>query len=212
MVTDQGDNFTVPTGNFLRDNSLLIEAGGTATTSQGNIFAQTTSDTTIDINGGIFNVEAGAGGNNGVVFLGNGGAVHTFTITGGEANFDVDLGIARDEATSLLDIQGGVVDITGNLDFFNGSTGNSGVNGLIDLSGGELIVGGDIIDVTGATSSFEDLFNDGFLLSGGQGVADGAFTDFFAVDASGNLAVVPEPSSAALLGLGGLALIMRRRK
>ncbi|NWK56800.1 PEP-CTERM sorting domain-containing protein [Verrucomicrobiaceae bacterium N1E253] len=36
--------------------------------------------------------------------------------------------------------------------------------------------------------------------------------DYMVLDASGAFAPVPEPSSAALLGLGGLALILRRRK
>jgi len=51
--------------------------------------------------------------------------------------------------------------------------------------------------------------------AGGQGIygyngnADGA--DVIAVEFT-ELAAIPEPSSAALLGLGGLALIMRRRK
>jgi len=221
VETDRGTSFTIDPAvndidgepidnNFLRINNVLVLTGGTFTApaASGNVFGQTPNATTIDINGGTFIADRS-------VFLGNGGSgSNTFTITSGLADFNGTVGIARDGATSLLDIQGGVVDITNDLDFRNGSAGNSGVNGLIDLSGGELIVGGSIIDVDGNASSFEGLFNDGFLLSGGQGVDDGlVFANVFTVDAAtGTLAVVPEPSSAALLGLGGLALIMRRRK
>ena len=42
-----------------------------------------------------------------------------------------------------------------------------------------------------------------YTIAGGQGAVDNIELDFTAV---------PEPSSAALLGLGGLALILRRRK
>ena len=38
------------------------------------------------------------------------------------------------------------------------------------------------------------------------------FSTYFKADGSGTLTAVPELSSAALLGLGGLAQILRRRK
>ncbi|MDB4454124.1 PEP-CTERM sorting domain-containing protein, partial [bacterium] len=54
-----------------------------------------------------------------------------------------------------------------------------------------------------------------FLLAFSSGVGDGAgghdlWVDNIAV--SGEILSVPEPSSALLLGLSGLALIARRRK
>ncbi|QQL44942.1 PEP-CTERM sorting domain-containing protein [Sulfuriroseicoccus oceanibius] len=49
---------------------------------------------------------------------------------------------------------------------------------------------------------------DGALFSGGTQPFGGAYDASFQIDAT----KVPEPSSAALLGLGGLALILRRRK
>jgi len=58
-------------------------------------------------------------------------------------------------------------------------------------------------------TDYEAFYTDGDLTIGGDNSA--AFADVFQV--SGNtLSLVPEPSSTALLGLGGLALILRRRK
>ncbi|MFK7911369.1 MAG: PEP-CTERM sorting domain-containing protein [Akkermansiaceae bacterium] len=51
---------------------------------------------------------------------------------------------------------------------------------------------------------------------GGTDITDANFGNFFVVTANNGggstLALVPEPSSTALLGLGGLALLFRRRK
>ncbi|NWK56677.1 PEP-CTERM sorting domain-containing protein [Verrucomicrobiaceae bacterium N1E253] len=51
---------------------------------------------------------------------------------------------------------------------------------------------------------------DGLLIDGFVFDTDGGISDPAVLDAS--LAAVPEPSSLALLGLGGLALVFRRRK
>ncbi|WP_346189454.1 PEP-CTERM sorting domain-containing protein [Rubritalea halochordaticola] len=50
------------------------------------------------------------------------------------------------------------------------------------------------------------------LTVGGVQINDSNFDDYFTVNGTGTLTAIPEPSSSALLGLGGLALIMRRRK
>lgn len=46
----------------------------------------------------------------------------------------------------------------------------------------------------------------------GTGHVGGGANDWYADDVTVNITTVPEPSATALLGLGGLALIMRRRK
>ena len=219
VMTTQANNFTI-TGNFLRANSLIIGGDGvdngvvTAPASSGNVLGQTPNTTTIDVN------DFGTFIANRNVFLGNGGSgTHTFTVTtGGLADFNDTVGVGRDEATGVLDIQGGVVEIAGNLDFFNGGGGNiagddSAINfGTADT--GSLTVTGSILDQGGATVSFENLFDTGFLTADGQVDGD-SFADIFEFDADTNtlsLVAVPEPSSTALLGLGALALILRRKK
>ena len=175
-------------------------------------FGQTPNTTTIDVNDfGTFIVDIN-------IFLGNGGSgTHTFTVaTGGLADFNGTVGVGRDEATGVLDIQGGVVEIAGNLDFFNGSNANAaGVGSLINFGTadtGSLTVDGTIIDEDNNTVSFENLFDTGFLTADGQ-VAGDSFADIFEVNGNTlSLVAVPEPSSTALLGLGALALILRRKK
>jgi len=47
---------------------------------------------------------------------------------------------------------------------------------------------------------------------GDTNAVNGKYIKFTGSDTAGSLALVPEPSSATLLGLAGLALILRRRK
>jgi len=47
---------------------------------------------------------------------------------------------------------------------------------------------------------------------GSANAVNGKYLEFSGSNTAGSLTLVPEPSSAALLGLGGLALLLRRRK
>ena len=50
------------------------------------------------------------------------------------------------------------------------------------------------------------------LADGNTGVVNAVFGDVFANATFGTVQAIPEPSSTALLGLGGLALLARRRR
>ena len=66
-----------------------------------------------------------------------------------------------------------------------------------------------------AAGVYEFLWDEGILKRGGANIGTFAENFTFTEDGgagAGTLTAVPEPSSAALLGLGGLALIFRRRK
>ena len=135
---------------------------------------------------------------------------NTFTISGGLADFQSDLGIGRDDATGLLIISGGTVNVTGALSFDVVNGGNSATDvadGTIDFTTGST---GELT-VTGLTATdYEAFYTAGDLTFAGDNSA--AFADVFEVSGNTLSLVVPEPSSTALLGLGGLALILRRRK
>ena len=73
---------------------------------------------------------------------------------------------------------------------------------LINLAGGQLVVAGD------ATAQMNDLISRGVLR--GSGIVGNVNIDTTSMP-GWTVVTVPEPSSILLLGLGGLALYMRRR-
>jgi hypothetical protein len=74
---------------------------------------------------------------------------------------------------------------------------------LIDVAGGELIVTGN------ATAQVNDLISRGVLQ--GNGIVGNVHIDTTSVAGQTIITAVPEPVSAALLGLSGLMLLLRRR-
>ena len=110
---------------------------------------------------------------------------------------------------------------------------NSGGNAPADLTADLTYTGGDLLDTDGA-SDLIDLVDEVNNISGYDYALSSLLTDrtlstgeaatfTFALDGEtwlrtsnfafgGEVVAIPEPSATALLGLGGLALILRRRK
>jgi len=108
---------------------------------------------------------------------------------------------------------------------FNGTVGlwlwdadNAGNDYKINFTGTGTIEGRIGYESGGSANNattWETLWNDGILQFNGGNA--GNFSDHFSTSGASNtkaytLTTVPEPSSAALIGLGGIALILRRRK
>ena len=185
-ITDAGDEFTY-------DSSSAVIGG-----DGGGAFV-----TTIDISAGSF-IGAGRG-----YFLGNGnGDGNIFNLSGGSVLFEQGLGIARDDSTALVTISGGSFTVDGALTFDIASGGGvDTADGSIDFTTGST----GTLTVAGLTETdYEALYTAGDLTFAGDNSA--TFADVFEVSGNTLSLVVPEPSSTALLGLGGLALILRRRK
>jgi hypothetical protein len=94
-------------------------------------------------------------------------------------------------------------------------TGNGGSLTITDGFGAAGTVRVGTNPSTFATLSYEDLWDLGLLTKDGQsGLTSAVYLDNFAVSGTSNntITAIPEPSAAALFGLGGLALILRRRK
>ncbi len=209
-----GGNITTPTtiasGDFWQSNgtTTTIQSGGSLVVTDASwetIIQQAaagTSTLTVETGGSLD--FSGASGNGTRFFVGNSNGNGILNLNGGSliGATLTEFSIGREGATGTFNINAGTATV-GHLEV--DSDGTSTVN-FGENSTGELTVTG------WSTSNFEALWNDGKLTY--NGAQTGSFSDHFQVSGvtGSTLSVVPEPSSTALLGLGGLALILRRRK
>lgn len=132
-----------------------------------------------------------------------------------------------DATISLTNNTGGSYIITGfAVDMASNSAGNATLGGI--TAGGVAVTGLGSVTYTalgsaGSNVNYDDLSWNFTVANGGAGVtlANGQ-TLTFSLGRSANVATsydniafigqIPEPSSTALLGLGGLALVLRRRR
>ncbi len=118
----------------------------------------------------------------------------------------------------------------GNLQLFNIGTGGGGIGSSVDTSNSlwrtirmvgsagtlaadstvELLIDGASIGTAQLTGGATQTITN--MRLGGRVGADNRYSDFGLDEVVIDVTPVPEPSSTALLGLGGLALILRRRK
>ncbi|MGJ8657753.1 MAG: PEP-CTERM sorting domain-containing protein [Akkermansiaceae bacterium] len=157
------------------------------------------------------------GDNTAVVNAGGGGMGIN---TGGGGSAIGDSAAAIDEGEVLtLSISFGLgytVSLT-EIDF--GGISDNTDTGTVSIAGGPSLTVFDGMDTTGLTYTFTGFdimeFNTPISLSSGDtlvfsNVSAGESFEIDSLDL--DIVAVPEPSSTALLGLGGLALMMRRRK
>jgi hypothetical protein len=119
------------------------------------------------------------------------------------ANFEWSNSASQDAVLQLL---GGAVTSSSTI---SGLTDDTGDYVSFEAAGSTFTAGfgGSFVDETAVT----DAFGDSFRL-GGALALDGSTLSYKDNGGTFTVSVVPEPSTTALLGLGGLALILRRRK
>ncbi|BDS05461.1 hypothetical protein NT6N_05010 [Oceaniferula spumae] len=231
--TANDDNIVISTGDITYNpgGDLGLNWGGSNLTLAGGSVTQTvtnwtrfTGSGTFMVSGGIFttsstNVQFGESSVDSASLIITSGAFNhvgagEFKVRNGNT-VTVDGGSLSSRFFSIGDFGGSNIDLlSGSINLTDGSIGNNGIftsggSDSINFSTGStgvFHVGN--INVADATAAY--LASDKVRVNGDtndallQVISDGA--------GGVNISVVPEPSSAALLGLGGLALILRRRK
>lgn len=186
VITASGFNWN----NSLASSNYTLAGGSIGATGNFNI-----QNTTFNFSGGLFSFDNQLLTNS---------ATGTYNISG-----DAVLNAVND-FDLRLNVDGGTFDIAS--DWTGSFTSGDDATEADWIS--QLVYGAGIANAGSAGN-----VNAARLISvGGTDITDANFADFFVVTANGSgsslalIAAVPEPSSTALLGLGGLGLLLRRRK
>ena len=207
------------TGNTARRFFTQGTAGATGTATV-NIYGEidTALYTALGKTGGtgIMNVYAGADAYFQGLSVADVGAgtlnMHGGTVKVGNGPDDqLKFGIAGawgNVGTGIANLYGGTLDLTGAQEI-RMATNAGGGSATLNIAGGSLIMPGTITDLRGAILTL----NAAGVHLQAYGVEYAGDTMFVYTPSGGNTIVtaVPEPATIALLGLGGLALIRRKR-
>lgn len=227
IVPASADDITIGNGEavtYTPGGDLTID-GGSLAISGGSSWSQTAGNWS-RLNNGSMTLNNGtftrAGGNLVMGFDSD----NTFSTSltnsainlGGELWFGHNATDRTNQVISLT-LNSSSIDANGSVGIWLWNTDASGNTFTIDVNGAGSSIEGRVgrRNSEGSNNSvtWETLWDEGILQTNGGN--SGVFSDHFATSGTAGtveytLTVVPEPSSAALLGLGGLALILRRRK
>jgi len=181
------------------------------------------------MNGGTVNVNAASkrmriAGKGGTGTLNmNGGTIHStddinmseeggygyLYMTGGNIIADGDFQLAYKAkegvpCVSEVHLDGGIIDV-GNLTFFASAADLATPSASFDITLGSLLVTGDVVSVIQG-------YVDSSLITAYSGYGDVLVNYHPVRDKTIVNAIIPEPATIALLGLGGLSLLRRRRR
>lgn len=207
LQVNAGGSLTTTSGSKVGNNNactgtLIINEGGTVTVQNNWLMVAGSSLVTgiVDINGGTLNIgthlwtTTGAG-SNATININSGGVINVGGIIGlGSVDF------AAGGGATLLNVNDGGLLALNNI---HGDGMSSIKNGsLIDILGtGRITLQGDFVGVINSYAANSLIAGNGILGNVQAVFADGITT----------VTAVPEPASLAILGLGVMALIRKRK-
>jgi hypothetical protein len=224
------DNATISNGDAVTYNAgadFDPGSGSTVTVSNGSSVTQTVTNWQRS-SGGTLTLDNGSWTTASVVrnAYDNGVNAGTFNLLNGSSYIaDNEFWVARpdtDYTNVLFDLNisgGSSADFNGGVGLWLWDADAAGNDYNINFSGAGGSIEGRIGYQTSGGSNnsvtWETLWNDGILQWDGANA--GVFSDHFSTTGTAGttgyrLEAVPEPSSTALLGLGGVALLLRRRR
>ncbi|BDS06543.1 hypothetical protein NT6N_15830 [Oceaniferula spumae] len=224
------DDITIGNGDAVTHtpaSDLQINGGGSLTISGGSSWTQTTThwtqivDGTMTLDNGTFT--RSSGGNLVLAFNANDNGVINATNSsinlGGELWFGHNLVSNTGNQVAQVTLNNSTIDANGTVGIWFWDTDATDTSMSINVIGAgstiEARVGRRNTGGSDNTVTWETLWNEGILQYNGGN--DGSFSDHFITSGTAGtvgytLTSIPEPSSAALLGLAGLALVMRYRR
>lgn len=221
------DDVTISNGDtvsYVPGGDLTISGGGSITVSGGSTLTQTASNWA-QINNGTLYLDNGtfnrAGGNLVLAFgtnnNGNIVAANSSITLGGEFWFGHNLNTGNQVIS--VNLTNTSIDANGAVGIWFWDTDAAGNDFTLNVNGGGTTIEGRIgRRNTGGSNNavtWETLWNEGILTYNGSN--SGNFSDHFETTGTAGttgytLVSIPEPSAPALLGLAGVALMLRRRR
>lgn len=226
-VPGAADDITIGTGasvTYTPGGDLIVD-GGSLTINGGSSWTQSTTNWS-QINGGTMTLDNGTftrtgGGNLVLAFSANDNGIISATNSTISLGGELWFGHATNTGNQIAQVtlSSSTIDANGTVGIWFWDTDAAGNSINLNVVGAGSTVEGRVgRRNTGGSSSavtWETLWNEGLLQY--NGANSGTFSDHFTTSgtpgtAGYTLISIPEPSSTALLGFGGIALILRRRK